>query len=109
MTNEEFQLIIDKLKDEVIKLAIATFNNYKNEAQADALKLIEEMKENIKTWTFQLAGGEISKDDFEFLLLAQKELVEMKALKQAGISLIKADEFKNSLINLLAKTIIGLI
>lgn len=109
MTNEDFQLIIDKLRDEVIKLAMATFNDYKNEAKADALKLIEEMKVKLKKWTLQLANGELSKDDFEFLVLGQKELVEMKALKQAGVALIKADEFKNSLLNLVTKTIIGLI
>jgi len=109
MPNENFQPILDKLQSEVTNLALVTFQNYKNEAKTDALKLLDDMKENLKTWTLQLANGELSKDDFEFLVLAQKELIEMHALKQAGISLIQTDEFKNSLLNLLTKTILGFI
>ena len=109
MPNENFQPILDKLQSEVTNLALVTFQNYKNEAKTDALKLLDDMKENLKTWTLQLANGELSKDDFEFLVLAQKELIEMHALKQAGISLIQTDEFKNSLLNLFTKTILGFI
>ena len=109
MPNENFQPILDKLQSEVTNLALVTFQNYKNEAKTDALKLLDDMKENLKTWTLQLANSELSKDDFEFLVLAQKELIEMHALKQAGISLIQTDEFKNSLLNLFTKTILGFI
>ena len=109
MTNEAFQKLFDKLKDEVIQLAMTTFNQYKNEAKTDALSLLGEIEANLKTWTLQLAGGQLSTKDFEFLVLAQKELVEMNALKQAGLALIKADEFKNSLLNLITKTVVGLV
>jgi len=104
-----FQDVFDKLKDEAVKLAVSTFKDYKNEAQTDALSLLEDLKENLKTWTMQLAEGKLSKVDFEFLVLAQKELIEMNALKLKGIALIKADEFKNSLLNLVTSTIVGLI
>lgn len=109
MPDINFQQISDKLKDEVTKLALSSFNQYKNEAKADALKLLEELKVNLATWTLQLAEGKLSRDDFEFLVLGQKELVEMNALKQAGLTLIKTDEFKNSLLKLITKTIAGLI
>jgi len=109
MTSEDFKPIEKQLKDEAIQLALTTFENYKKEAKADALKLIEEMKQNLEKWTLQLADGELSKADFEFLVLGQKELIEMIALKQAGLAKIKLDEFKIGLLNLIIKTIIGLI
>ena len=109
MAPVNFQQIIETLKTEVVKLALATFQNYKNEAKADALKLLDDLKQNLENWTSQLVSGELSKEDFEFLVLAQKELIEMNALKQAGLALIKADEFKNSLLNLITNTILGLI
>lgn len=109
MADINFQQILDKLKDEVINLALSTFNKYKNEAKTDALQLLDELKENLKTWTFQLAEGKLSRADFEFLVLGQKELIEMNALKQAGLALIKADEFKNNLLNLITSTVLGLI
>lgn len=109
MAAVNFQDILNTLKDEVGKLAVATFKDYKNEATADALELLNEIKGNLQTWTFQVAEGKLSKEDFEFLVLAQKELAEMRALKQAGLAMIKADEFKNSLLNLVSNTILGLI
>ena len=109
MTTVNFQDILNTLKDEAGKLAVATFKDYKNEATADALEVLNQIKNNLQTWTFQLSEGKLSKADFEFLVLAQKELGEMNALKQAGIALIKADEFKTSLLNLVSNTILGLL
>lgn len=109
MATVNFQEILNKLKDEAGKLAVATFKDYQNEATSDALELLNEIKDNLQTWTFELAEGTLSKADFEFLVQGQKELGEMNALKQAGLALIKADEFKNSLLNLVSNTILGLI
>lgn len=109
MADINFQGVMDTLKDEVVNLALATFKDYKTQAKADALQLLNDMKENLRSWTLQLAQGKLSKADFEFLVLGQKELVEMNALRQAGMALIKADEFKNSLFNLITNTITGLI
>jgi hypothetical protein len=109
MAEINFQQILDKLKDEVIDLALSTFEKYKNEAKTDALMLLDELKGNLKTWALQLADGKLSRADFEFLVLGQKELIEMNALKQAGLALIKADEFKNNLLNLITSTVLGLI
>ena len=109
MANLDFQNILETLKTEVTNLALSTVNSYKNEATADALNLLNMMKENLSTWTIELADGKISAKDFEFLVLGQKELIEMNALKQAGLAMIKVDEFKNSILNLIIKTVNGLI
>lgn len=109
MANIDFHVVLDKLKEEVTNIALSTVKNYKNEAKRDALNLQEEMKGNLKTWTLQFAEGNLSKEDFEYLVLGQKEVIEMNALKQAVLSLVKADEFKNKLLNLVIKTVVGLI
>ena len=109
MSAINFQEIFKELKDEAVKLALSTFKEYKDAAKTDAVDLIESLKDNLENWTVQLAEGKLSKADFEFLVLAQKELIEMNALKQAGLALIKADEFKNGLLNLVVKTVVGLI
>jgi hypothetical protein len=109
MANLDFQNLVETLKTEVTNLALSTVNNYKNEATADALNMLNMMKENLSTWTMELADGKMSTKDFEFLVLGQKELIEMNALKQAGLAMIQVDEFKNSILNLIIKTVIGLI
>jgi hypothetical protein len=109
MANIDFQTVFNTLKTDITGLALTTVKKYKDEAVADALGLVENMKENLRTWTLQLANGKLSRKDYEFLVLAQKELIEMNALRQAGLSLIKADELKNKILNQIVKTVFDLI
>ncbi|NQU84539.1 MAG: hypothetical protein HQ541_02140 [Mariniphaga sp.] len=109
MADINFPEILKTLKEEVTSLALTTAEKYKNEAKADALKLVDDLKENLEKWTLLLAEGKLSKKDFEFLVLGQKELIEMNAIKQAGLALIKADEFKNTLLKKIINTVIDLI
>ncbi len=109
MANIDFNALLGNLKNEVTALAVSSVQNYANEAKADGLKLVESMKTDLQTWAALWADGKMSKEDVEFLVLAKKDLIQMNALKQAGLGLIKIDEFKNSLLNLIVKTLIGLV
>jgi hypothetical protein len=102
-----FNSILSDLIEQAKQIATSTFKDYKKEAAADAENLILEIKSKLEKWTIELSNGNISKDDFEFQVLSQKELIEMKALKQAGIALIKIDELKSKLFDSLVDTIIG--
>jgi len=109
MANIDFEEVLVNLKEEVTKLALTTFKSYKDEAKTDALKLVDEIKDNLQTWTIQLADGQLSKKDFEDLVLGQKEVIEINALKQAGLAMIKVDGFRDSLFGAIIKTVSGLI
>ncbi len=108
MGNIDFQAVLATLKEGVTGLATATVQNYVNEAKADGLNLVESLKTDIQTWGQDLVAGKMSAADVEFLVMAKKELIEMNALKQAGLGLIKVDEFKNSLLQLVVKTLTSL-
>jgi flagellar biosynthesis/type III secretory pathway chaperone len=108
MGNINFQVVMTTLKEGVIVLASTTVQNYANEAKADGLKLLDSLKTDIEAWKQNLVAGKMSAADVEFLIMAKKELIEMNALKQAGMGRIKVDEFKNSLLQLVVKTIISL-
>ena len=109
MATINFQTILNTLKDEVTSLAATSVKKYTNEAKSDALSTLDHLKGNLETWTLQLASGDLSKKDFEFLILAQKELIQMVALKQAGLALIQVDEFKNALLNQIVNTVFKLL
>ncbi|MDD3489433.1 MAG: hypothetical protein PHR62_06085 [Paludibacter sp.] len=109
MANIDFNAVIETLKNEVGKLALDTIDNYAEAAKADGLKLLKSLENDIKTWGIQLVEGKLAADDVEFLIMGKKEIIEMNALKQAGLGMVKADEFKNSLLQLVVKTVIGLI
>jgi len=107
MGSMDFQAVLATLREGVTSLATNTVQNYVNEAKTDGLNLVESLKTDIQTWEQELAEGKISALDVEFLIMAQKELIEMNALKQAGLGLIKVNEFKNNVLQLVLKAVIG--
>ena len=109
MGNIDLNALLDTLKEGVTSLAKVTVQNYLNDAKADGIKLVESLKTDIKIWGEEFVAGRLTEDDVKFLVLAKKDLIEMNALKQAGLGLIKVDEFKNAILQLIIKTIIGLI
>lgn len=109
MRNIDFNAVFDTLKDGVTDLATTTAHNYLNAAKADGIKLVESLKTDIKTWGEQFVAGELTENDVKFLVMAKKDLIEMNALKQAGLSLVKVDQFKKGLLELIVKTLTGLI
>ena len=104
MATFDFQTLFDQLKKEAGNLANTSVEQFKKEAVTDAQNLLEDLKQNLQTWTVQLASGEMTKDDFEFLVMGQKELIEMNILKQKGMALIDLDKLKTKLINQIIKT-----
>ncbi|WP_321480584.1 hypothetical protein [uncultured Bacteroides sp.] len=105
----DFNSLLTELLNQAKEIAASTFKDYKKQAAEDAESLISGIKPKLERWTLQVANGDISKDDLEFLLMGEKELVEMKALKQVGIALIKLDELKikilKSIVNSIASKI----
>ena len=65
---------------------------------------MQENKEDLQTWTRQLAAGELSKRDFEDFILGRKDVMEMHALKVAEISKIKLELCKMRVIELVVDT-----
>jgi hypothetical protein len=58
----------------------------------------------LRRWTKLLAQGDLSKDDFEWLVAGKKDLAEMEALKQTGLALVRLERFQNALISLVIDT-----
>ena len=101
--------ILKQLEDGVVDLAKSKFKGLTKQATADGKKLLSTIKEDLARWTRLLAEGLITKAEFETLLVGQKDLIEMSALKQAGLTLVKIDEFKDGIFNLITDTVTGLI
>ena len=82
------------------ELAKKTLKGFKEEAVSDTKKFLEASKSDLKRWVKLLAQGDITQDDFEWLVLGRKDVAKMYALKQAGLTLVRIDRFKSALLNL---------
>ena len=109
MATIDIEQLLKELKKEGSTLAKEAFAQFKNEAENDALNLIGSLEDDLKNWALQLANGSLAKDDFEWLVMAKKELVEMVGLKHAGLSLIKIDELKAKVLNLVVTKVFSLV
>ncbi len=69
-------------------------------AQSDATDFITETKDKLQEWTKDLTRGDLPKDEFIHLVKGQKELAQMNALTELGISKTKIQRFRDDLINL---------
>ena len=105
----DFTQLFTELENGVIALAKASFKSYINEAEQDAQNLLDGMKDKLQRWVLLLAQGALTTDDFELLITAQKDLVQMAALEQAGLAEIKAEQFRDSVVNLIVDTVLSVI
>ena len=104
-----FSDIFKQLKTGVAGLAKTTVSHYINDAKTDAQNLLTEMKDDLERWTKMLISGQLTTKDFEWLVNSEKDSIKMAALEQAGLAMIRIDQFKNSILNLIVDTVFKII
>lgn len=92
------------IEDGVKELAKTTVKEFKDEAVTDAESFLEASKDELQKWVKQLSKGELTKDDFEWLVLGRKDAAELHRLKQSGLALVRVDKFKKAFLNLVIDT-----
>ena len=92
--------ILDGLKDGIKELAKKEAKDFVVQAQGDAEKFLDDIKQDLATWVKQLAKGELSENDFKFLVRGRKDVAEMAALKQAGLAQVAIQRIVNGVIDL---------
>ena len=101
----DFEKLLKELKTALAELFGEKWNDLKSEAKKDIEQFLEDSKEKLKRWTELLANGDITLEDYEWLIKSQKDLMLMQALHSAGVNKISLGHFKNKVI----KTIIDVV
>lgn len=104
-----FTNVLEALETELAEFAKRSWADYKDEATADAKAFINSSKADLERWTKSLANGAINQEDFEWLLASQKDLGQLKALTQSGLTKIKLERFINGVIDTIISTVFKLI
>ena len=101
----DFSGVFDQLKTGVLDLVKSTLKDCIDAGKEDGQKMLDEIKEKLERWSTQLFQGNITKEDFEWLLYSQKQLLIITALKEAGMGQIEIDLFKYNVLNLIKNTV----
>jgi ATP-dependent Clp protease ATP-binding subunit ClpA len=99
-----FDEYIDALETGIKGLAKESLGGFGTEALRDSRDFIEKTKDDLERWIQQVQAGELSKQDFEWLLQGKKDLLEMHSLEQKGIAIVEINRFKGKLYALLVST-----
>lgn len=102
----DYESIYSQLKMGIADIAKKSFKKRVSEVTAEGEKMLNLMDSDIKRWSDKLAAGKLSEDDYKDLVLGQKDLLKMITLKEAGLTKIQADQFKQDVLNLVVNTIL---
>ncbi|WP_263784264.1 hypothetical protein [Salinibacter grassmerensis] len=95
----DIDAFLDALRDEITDLAGTHLQEMQEAALKDGEAFLNQTQDNLKRWGRLLEQGELSQDEFESLVRGQKDLAEMEALKQAGLAAVRAEQFRDALID----------
>lgn len=90
--------IIKELKTQLLTVLGKKYNEFKPEIQKDINTFLKNSQEKLERWTILLADEAITPEEFEWLLKSQKDLTVLQALQTAGVSKIRLNNIKNSII-----------
>jgi hypothetical protein len=96
-----FENLVNEVMNEITALAREKLGGLVNEAKEDARSFLKGTEEDFKRWFTLLKDGKLTRDDFIWLSKSKKDLIEMFALKQAGLSQVKMQQFANNLLDIL--------
>jgi len=99
-----FDEFLGNVKSGIFEIAKKTIIEHKDQAFEDGKSFIEDTKQDLERWTKLLAKGEISKEEFLFLLKGKQDLFKLNSLTQAGLALIAAQKFRDAVIELVIDT-----
>jgi len=99
----KFDDFLQEVRSGVLDIARGEAAEFLKEARDDGQKFVDAFRADLEAWTQQLAAGQLSIADFEFLVRGKKDLAKMAALTQAGLAAIRIDRIRTASIDLIIK------
>ena len=90
--------LITMIKKDLIKLTERFGDELKTQLLQDGEDFVKHIKDDLEHWTKQLANGELSREEYRWLLKSKKDLAAMEALKQQGLAKAKVDQYRVALL-----------
>ncbi len=100
----DFNNFLSDVKKEIASLIESSLNEFRSQVIAAGDEFIEDSKDDIKVWTEQLADGQLSKDDFEWLMRSKETTTKLIILKHIGLTKAQVDKLTTGIIDVVIKT-----
>ncbi len=92
----DFNQMLETFKKDLISLSSDLKDDMKDALLKDGLRFMDRSRADLEKWSNLFVAGQLSREDLEWLVRSQKDLIEMEALKQKGLALAGIDRYKNA-------------
>lgn len=105
----DINALLKQLETGIAGIAETSLKNYVAQANQDGKAFLNAMEDDLKQWSLELANETLNTADFKDLVLGQQDVLQMAALKQAGLTQIQLDQFKQAVLDLVINTVFSAI
>ncbi|HEU4496581.1 MAG TPA: hypothetical protein VFR70_05985 [Flavobacterium sp.] len=102
----DIEKILEELRKNLVTLLAEKYKEFKPEIKKDIDSFLKSSKEKLERWSLLIASGSLTQEELAWLLKSQQDLIALKALQSAGLSKIKLNNIKNSILETVLQTII---
>lgn len=102
-----FDEILKEIKSKSEILIKNSLAEYITEANSDVRRFLDLSKAKLNRYAVQYKNGKITKEELEWLIESQKDLLELKDLEQIGLAKLRVYLFKKKFLNIIIKAVTG--
>jgi hypothetical protein len=104
-----FNDFLNTLKKSLGELAKEYGRQYKDAIIKDGTDFVLQTQAKLDEWLQMVVKGQLTKDDLDYLLEGQKDLMQMEALKNAGLALAQKDKLQKAILETIAGSILKMV
>jgi wyosine [tRNA(Phe)-imidazoG37] synthetase (radical SAM superfamily) len=98
--------LLNEIKRQTLEILGSNFKELKPELQKDITAFLENSKQKLERWTLLVTDGSITTEELEWLLKSEQDLITLQALQTAGLTKIKLNNIKKTIIKTVFQVII---
>ncbi len=102
----DFNKIFNDMKDQLGAEAETDLKGFADQGKQDAQAFLDQSRDRLEKWMQLLADKQIDEDEFGWLVESQKAAAQMEALRKANAGTIQIEKFRDSALQIVAKTAI---
>ncbi|HKJ45482.1 MAG TPA: hypothetical protein VJ991_06590 [Balneolales bacterium] len=104
-----FNDFLNTLKKNLGELAKEYGSQYKDAIIKDGTDFALQTHVKLDEWLQMVVKGQLTKDDLEYLLEGQKDLMRMETLKNTGLAIAQKDKLQRAMLETVAGSILKMV
>jgi len=102
----DFNHFLNILKSDLADIGKEYGQDFIDDIVHDGTSFAIRRKENLERRALLLTEGKLTKDEFEWLLESDKNLVEMEAVKKRGLAVVQMNKLQNAIVGTVSGALI---